>query len=198
MTLPDLAPAEYLAAYLAPSFTSADRPETPSRLNDAQKGHAVTILRMFTEAGLPARVAIAAVVNSYAESRLRADLIATEKSGHLSVGLFQLYSLGAGAGMTVAERKNPERNTERIIEEVLANEADVVNGTTTPAEASWAFCYFVERPEHPSTKANIRRRMCTAMFPELANLSDDLPRILLPGEDVEPAADEGSWGWFGG
>lgn len=56
----------------------------------------------------------AAVANAYAESRL--DPAAIGDAGR-SVGLFQLHDAGAGAGMSVEQRQDPDANTARIIQE---------------------------------------------------------------------------------
>lgn len=84
-------------------------------LTEAQLANVRIIADEFTRAGL-GRWQLAAVVNAYAESRLneRARFISPTED---SVGLFQLNSAGAGAGMSVEDREDPRLNTRRIIEE---------------------------------------------------------------------------------
>lgn len=174
-----MSPEQYIASIPA-TFRASDRDDRPASLSETQRALATMIFRRFIEAGYPTRVAIAAVVNSYAESRLRADLVATEDDGRKSVGLFQLYDGGAGAGMSVAARQNPETNISRLLEaERRALGDHVTDGTTTPAEATWAFCYYVERPANKSVKSDIRARLCAAMFPRYYNAGpDQLPQAV--------------------
>lgn len=174
-----MTPEQYIEA-IPETFRAADRENRPATLSASQRSLATLIFRRFIEAGYPTRVAIAAVVNSYAESRLRADLVATEEDGRKSVGLFQLYDGGAGAGMSIASRQDPETNISRLLEaERRALGDHVTDGTTTPAEATWAFCYYVERPSNKSVKSDIRARLCAAMFPRYYNAGpDQLPRAV--------------------
>lgn len=74
-----------------------------------------TILSQFAAAGVPGPVADAAVVNAYAESRLRPD--AASPPPEDSVGLFQLNAAAgaAGQGMTREQRADPVQNCQRII-----------------------------------------------------------------------------------
>ena len=58
-------------------------------------------------AGVPRNVLRAFVL---AESGGRPDAVGNEEAGGVSVGLLQLYDRGQGAGMTIAERKDPDRN----------------------------------------------------------------------------------------
>lgn len=181
-----MTPEQYIASIPA-TFHAADR-ERSATLNEAQRALAIKIFRRFIEAGYPTRVAIAAVVNSYAESRLRADLVATESDGRKSVGLFQLYDGGAGAGMTIAERQDPETNISRLLEaERHALGANVTDATSTPAEATWAFCYYVERPSEKRWKSDLRARMCAAMFPRFYNAGPDrLPAVDMSSRASQP------------
>lgn len=87
----------------------------------------------------------AAVANAYAESRL--DPLAVGDSGR-SVGLFQLNSDGAGAGMSVAARQDPAVNAARIFEVTLGAQGGPVRaarGTATNADLAALFAQHVER-----------------------------------------------------
>lgn len=88
-------------------------------------------------------LACAAVANAYAESRLDPLVIG---DGGRSVGLFQLYDAGAGAGMSTEERQDPTLNTDRIAA-IAAAEPDVMSaqGTATHAELARLFAQYVER-----------------------------------------------------
>jgi hypothetical protein len=63
----------------------------------------------------------AAVVNAYAESLLDPEAVG---DGGLSVGLFQLHARGAGRGMSVEDRKDPQKNARRIFEVCLGPDGD--------------------------------------------------------------------------
>lgn len=200
-TLPEvdgpLTPDEYVALFLARSFRSADRPQSTARLSADQVAMARLILSEFAEAGYPTRIALGAVANSYAESRLNPTLMYREEAtarvpnGSWSVGLFQLNDAprAAGTGMSIASRKNPTTNAKRIIEEVQSRYDNVVLGTLTPSQAAWAFCYYVERPRDASAKADIRASMCRAMWPGLG----DLPPSQLPALVGTVPAESRSW-----
>ena len=63
---------------------------------------------------VPDKVLKSAVINALFESKLDSNAIGDNGN---SVGLFQLNENGAGSGMSVEDRQNPIRNTERILEE---------------------------------------------------------------------------------
>lgn len=177
--LETMTPAQFAATYLKREFPTADRSGATGRLDDSQWAMAIKILNAFAAAGFPARVGMAAVTNAYAESRLRPTLVAGEARGGVSVGLFQLYDGGAGAGMSITARQNPDRNIARLIEaEVGPLTHNVEGGSDTPAQAAWAFCVYVERPEHATTKANIRQSMARAMWRDIADaFPEEIPEI---------------------
>ncbi len=180
LALTPMSPIQFASAYLMREFTSADRTASLSRLDASRFNMAVKILQGFAAAGYPTRVGMAAVTNAFAESRLNPTLVATEPRGGVSVGLFQLYDRGAGADMTIAQRQNPDTNIRRIIDVEAHTLAEVVEQSDTPAQAAWAFCYYVERPDNASTKANIRQSMARAMWPDLADaFPDEVPEIVV-------------------
>ena len=94
-------------------------------LTAEQKEMTRLIERQFRQAQLPREFAAAAIVNAYYESRLNPGIqsqVVKEGVQEDSVGLFQLYIHGAGAGMILADgtdlRADPVLNTQRIIQEV--------------------------------------------------------------------------------
>lgn len=134
------------------------------------------IEREFLAAGLSLPIAAAAVVNSKAESGLNASND-TGDGGH-SVGLFQLNSPGgAGKGMTVAERKDPVKNTQRIIAVILGTWGSgnfgkallkaQADGVTDVAELAAIFCRDIERPKHVVSDMAKRRKLAKQMFPSM-------------------------------
>ena len=94
-------------------------------LTAEQMEMAQLIERQFQQARLPREFAAAAIVNAYYESKLNPGIQSGVVTGGVredSVGLFQLYIRGAGAGMVLADgtdlRADPVLNTQRIIQEV--------------------------------------------------------------------------------
>jgi hypothetical protein len=99
-----------------------------------QTKSARVIEREALNAGLPAEIAAAMLVNAMAESyldpKVKGDLMDAKKrfpkqkgfdpstARYRSIGLFQLYETGVGKGMTVADRQDPVKNTRKIIEEL--------------------------------------------------------------------------------
>jgi hypothetical protein len=89
-------------------------------------------------------LAIPAVVNAYAESRL--NPLASGDGGH-SIGLFQLHDAGAGAGMSLAARLDPAQNAARIFIEVAGGHGVPLRAMRgqTNAVLTRAFAEHIER-----------------------------------------------------
>ena len=83
----------------------------------------------------------AAVANAWAESRLNPRAVGDSGA---SIGLFQLNELGAGAGLSVSQRSDPEINARRIFEEALSRGASHQRGQTNAELTKW-FAHEVER-----------------------------------------------------
>ena len=127
------------------------------------------IVREFLKAGLPLGIALAAVVNARDESDL-SSTVGGDKGK--SIGLFQLASFGAGAGMTVEERQDPKKNTQRIIEEVLnprwgTNLINAYNNGESLATLSFIFGRDIERPASGGVGRDDSARK---VFPLIADL----------------------------
>lgn len=117
--------------------------EGPLALDPDQLRMKQLIETHFAESGL-GFLAGAAVANAWAESRLRPDAVG---DGGASVGLFQLNDgspAAAGYGMSVSARKNPDTNTQRIIDVARATGAELQDGQPGWA-LTWWFAKFVER-----------------------------------------------------
>lgn len=158
-----LTPAQYIAGSNIP-------------LTAAQVRNAVLIMDLFTRAGYAPHVALAAVANAQAESKLNER---AEGDAGKSIGLFQLYDNGAGKGMTKYARMNPTANTARIIAEV-ARYGSRVLAAKNIQDASQFFGRDVERysqsldPEEAENRRNLARRL----FPSWKDTpSKDLPKI---------------------
>ncbi len=144
-------------------FQRASRYDLGAGLTNAQSiaariKNSRIIISMFRAAGYPIGVALAALVNARHESDL--SNYAIGDSGQ-SVGLFQLYDRGAGAGMTIEERQNPRANTKRIIQETRDYGSNLMtayrNGASV-AELSLIFGRDIERPKNKGEGRDITAR----------------------------------------
>jgi hypothetical protein len=153
------------------------------------------ILRQFILAGFPTGIALAAVVNSKAESNLDANAIGDDGK---SLGLFQLASFGAGKEMAMPliapGRPNPQdprfnatANTARIIAEVRTHggplSAAYQSGASI-AELAAIYSRDIERPGDKLGEMERRRSSARKMFPGIANLPANM---LPPGFTLLPA-----------
>lgn len=113
-------------------------------LTAAQQAMVTVITQEFAATGL-GWLAVGAVANAYRESAL--NPAASGDNGE-SIGLFQLYSNGAGKGMSVADRADPRLNTRRILEILGGPDGAPVRaarGTATHAELASLFAHHIER-----------------------------------------------------
>lgn len=103
------------------------------------------IRRVARELGVPPEVALAV---AYHESGLNPTVAGD--GGH-SVGLFQLYDQGLGAGMSVAERSDPEKNARVAI-------ANMAKTKAAHPDWGWAQVAVVSQnpADHPTYKAAIQ------------------------------------------
>jgi hypothetical protein len=161
-------------------FQRSSRYDLEAGLSTAQSiaqrlKNANLIVVQFLRAGYPLGVALAAVVNARHESDL--SNYAAGDSGR-SIGLFQLYDSGAGAGMTIEERQDPKTNTKRIIEETdiygVKNYRDGRTNLMTAydqgasvAELSLIFGRDIERPKNAGAGRDGTARK---LFPLIADL----------------------------
>lgn len=136
-------------------------------LSASQAQMANLILGRVQAAGWSPVVAAAAVANAYRESRL--NPLASGDHGH-SRGLFQLNDNGgAGVGMSVADRQNPEKNIDRILREMKASKAfSAVAGTSLSIpDVAKAFCVYVERPADKATEGAKSVAYALTLFPPI-------------------------------
>lgn len=148
-----LAAAGYVAWYLATRpggspFTLAQDLSAvllgTRQLTSSQRAAVAIIGEEFAAAGY-GWLTVAAVANAYRESAL--DPTAVGDSGH-SVGLFQLYDKGAGAGYSVAERMDPRINCRAILAVVSGVDGAplrAARGTASNAELASLFAHHIER-----------------------------------------------------
>lgn len=129
--------------------------------------NATLIVREFLRARYPIGIALAAVVNARAESDLSNQAIGD--NGH-SVGLFQLSDLGAGRGMSVAERKDPRVNVRTIIRETKTYGARLMQAYRSGASVAELSVIFGEDIERHAPGAAPRDQLARQMFPGIANV----------------------------
>lgn len=139
-------------------------------LNPAQRKMVALIEQRFTEAGWSSDVTAAAVVNATAESGL--DPKAIDASGKC-VGLFQLNIDGAGAGLSVEARQNPETNIRVILVKEMKKRGqrieDAAEQGADVAELSAMFCKLIERPSNVEKRCAARANRARKLFPSRCN-----------------------------
>lgn len=135
-------------------------------LSPAQRKMVALIEQRFAEAGWSSDVAAAAVVNATAESGL--DPKAIDASGKC-VGLFQLNIDGAGAGLSVEARQNPETNIRVILVKEMKKRGqrieDAADQGADVAELSAMFCRLIERPSNAEKRCAARANRARKLFP---------------------------------
>ena len=140
----------------------------------------------FRAAGFSTGVALAAVVNAYAESGL--NPLAASPPPEDSVGLFQLNAEGVGHGMSREERQDPVLNTRRMIE-YARREPRFSDAATDPdatlADLTRAFTIYLERPADAARKADARAELASRLFPDAYRVSG---RALAKGGAGHPSA----------
>ena len=140
------------------------------KLSKAQMINAAIIAEECANAGLPDRIAAAAIVNAWAESGLDANVLGD--SGH-SVGLFQLHDKGGGHGLTVEYRRDPRNNVKTILQrEVLKPRGNVLRQRAAEGagvgELAAIFSRDIERPKDKQGNMDKRKTMAEKWFPTMA------------------------------
>ena len=182
---------DYLIVALKPAKLLADSQIT---LSPAQRGQAEFILGEVTQLGYPTHVAMAAVANALAESNLDPKIKAMEKSGHWSVGLFQLNTSPVGAGAEYAGREDKLTSPKLNLQTLFAKEANMLTEHVVPAGqadvAASRFSEYVERPANGKVRAQQRMTLLQKLFPKYAKLPvAQLPKIqVIPRKLVYIAA----------
>lgn len=138
---------------------------SPVGLTASQAEMAAMIESAFFSAGYPLSVAAAAVVNAYAESTLNPKAVGD--SGR-SVGLFQLSTRGAGAGMSVASRQDPATNIRTLLareKRALGKVKALADGGAALSDVVAAFSTLVERPGNKPYEELRRKVLLARLFP---------------------------------
>lgn len=164
------------------------------------------ILHEFTQAGLPLSIALAAVVNAYAESRFdhRVRWGQQPWAGEDSAGLFQLNAArgAAGEGMTLAQRQDATLNTRRIIEVVKGPSGERLRrqarAGATIARLTEIFTVDIERPANAVVEGATRAGMARRLYPGLADQSAHVVDRGVGGQLAKRAIRVPWWGWLAG
>lgn len=147
-------------------------------LTAPQRDMARRVESVLVARGLPPEIVAGALVNAISESGLNPNAVGDSGA---SVGLFQLHIRGAGKGMSVAARKDPVLNTQRIADEYqtyggairkayAGGERDV--GTFA---AMWST--YIERPQDRVGEAARRRARAAKMFRGLVSTGSKVAMV---------------------
>lgn len=168
-----------------PGITSASGALAHLRiaLDPEQVASAQIIQSVFRQAGHSEELVAAAIVNAYAESRLRPHAVG---DGGGAVGLFQLHERGAGHGMTTALRMDPVANTQQILRVVhgaFGRELRVLEKAGVPMRTLAAvFCRDIERPSNVEAQMAKRDALAETLFGPFAYSTGRAP----PSADTAP------------
>ena len=154
------------------------------------------IVRQFANAGLGSGIALAAVVNAYAESQLdplvcfgRTPWGADRAFGPIggqenSCGLFQLNAApgAAGEGMTVEQRQSAEDNTARILAVAQGPSGENLRAASRDnaplGRLIYLFTVDIERPADSASKGNERSELARDWWGDAVDEpSDNLPQL---------------------
>ena len=159
-----------------------------------QRVNADIIVRQFVDAGMGEAIALAAVVNAYAESQLdplvcfgRTPWGADRAFGPIggqenSCGLFQLNAASgaAGEGMSVEQRQSAEANTARILAVAQgpsgASLRQARDDNAPLGRLIYLFTVDIERPADSASKGTERSEMARSWWGDLV----DEPSGFLP------------------
>lgn len=151
-------------------------PEGP--LSSSQREMARRIVETFLSEGYPAPLAAAAVVNAYAESKLRPNVWGDKKHDPEGIGcsggLFQLNRCGgAGMGYTRSQVLDPATNISVILKEIRGHFGKPVREALARGESrvvplTGLLTRHVLRPGDLDKKVQQRQQMSLVMFPFLA------------------------------
>jgi hypothetical protein len=127
--------------------TNMIRSRTTRSFSPSQYSMMEIIEAELTAAGLTPMAIVGAIANAIHESRLSPTAIGDKGK---SVGLFQLNIDGAGSGMSVEERQDPAKNTQRIARSAMKSSEFTSYMSRFPDDPqilAAAFCRYVEKPK---------------------------------------------------
>lgn len=118
------------------------------------------VLRM---GGFGSAMVIAALTNSYAESKFNPLAIGDQG---MSVGVFQLRTGGLGGTMSKEERQNVNKSTKRVIFAIRKskNIKSAIARNSSARQLTRLFCTEIMRPSDKYTKAHQRAALIDDIF----------------------------------
>ena len=156
----------------AASSPPASSPTARPKLDAEQLRNLATIASVVGRARLPGAISadaltLAAVVNAWYESRLRAR--AHNPKGEDSIGLFQVNRNGTlGAPYSREQLRRPDFNTAVILTEVQRRSGELLQARTIQ-ELTTAFAVHVERPTDRFRVGEMRGRSVRIWWGSLAD-----------------------------
>jgi len=133
-------------------------------LSREQSAMATLIHNKFTAAGFTEEQATAAVVNSFAESRLNPKAESPKTNKEASYGLFQMNTKGGlGAGHDPDKLKDPNYNVDLMIQAAKGKAGEKFRSATTVEAAITAFTKDLERPANADAEAVKRVALASAI-----------------------------------
>ena len=127
--------------------TNMIRSRTTRSFSSEQYSMMEIIEAELTAAGFTPMAVVGAIANAIHESGLKPRVVGDKGD---SVGLFQLNIRGAGSGMSVEERQDPAKNTQRIAQSAMKSSEFMSYMSRFPNDPqilAAAFCRYVERPK---------------------------------------------------
>lgn len=138
--------------------------QTAKNITDIQKNTAIVIEKNFNNLQIPKNITAAAIVNAFAESRLKPKVIGDNGN---SVGLFQLNKYGLGNKMTVQHRQDANINSTVVGVQILKNQKLLdkeKKGATIPELVS-IFVEDIMRPKEIEAQKEHRAKIAKKIFP---------------------------------
>lgn len=168
-----------------------------------QNANEQIILSMFLAAGYPLAIAQAAVANAAVESAL--DHLTIGDNGK-SVGLFQLNAERLGRGLTVAQRQDPQINTQRILDALYSggdeNLVAAYKAGAPSSDLAAIFARDIERCKHcgvlPGMDSELHNRASVAaqLYDQTTNQDFEVPEAE-PAVEYEDEDLDGDGEWYG-
>jgi hypothetical protein len=138
--------------------------QTAKNITDIQKDTAIVIEKNFNNLQIPKNITAAAIVNAFAESRLKPKVIGDNGN---SVGLFQLNKFGLGSKMTVVHRQDANINSTVVGVQILKNQnlLEKEKKGATISELASIFVEDIMRPKKVETEKLLRVNLAKKIFP---------------------------------
>lgn len=152
----------FTSGFSGGEVTQSARSKSSISFNENQFKMMQLIEDILRREGFTPSAIAAAFANAWKESRFNPRAVG---DGGKSVGLFQLNIDGAGSGMSVAERMDPVKNTERIAQTAKSSKfVEYMNSTDDIQILAAAWSRYVERPANRDVEMEERAEIAREMF----------------------------------